>query len=534
MTTDRPEKIEELFHQARACDPAQRAAFLDEACGEDASLRKEVERLLDSHHKSTHFMEKPAWEMFSHLDGKEEDSAESLEVDPDLPYERLGEYLLIRRIGEGGMGVVYLAVQESLGRKAALKVIQPERMGSSEAEARFWREVEAVTGLRHNNLVTVYGSGEDQGIRYFAMEYVPGQRLDEIIFEAAAQGKKIPIEEALGWMLDIAQALDSAHQAGIIHRDVKPSNIRIKPDGQPMLLDFGLARHADLASLTLTGEFRGTPHYASPEQVKARRGGIDARTDIYSLGVTLYEAVTGSVPFKGETTEQVFHQILGKEPPAPRSIDASIPRDAETVILKAMEKEPERRYPTMAQFADDLGRLMRGEMILAKPSGFATRFVKRVRRNPALSTAVSVALAAMIILAITLPFYFAQKAGSRYLLDSQRLGKLLNQAERLWPAHPDKIARMEAWVEEAESLAGRLDAHRQDLIELRKSALPREGDGSAEPVWIFEDRALQDRHATLQELVAGLERFIDKDTGLLLHIDKLLSFSRTLHEESIA
>jgi eukaryotic-like serine/threonine-protein kinase len=403
MPSERIERIRELFHAALELPSDERAAFLATACAGDGALEAKVTALLASNEEAEDFLEAPVWAQLQRPAGGPADAPEN-EPEAGLPFERLGEFRLIRPLGEGGMGVVYLAVQESLDRNVALKVIRPEQMGSFEMTKRFWREVEAVSSLRHPNIVTVFGSGEEEGVCYFAMELLPGKGLNDLLREAAG-GEKIPTPKILEWIGDIARALESAHEAGIIHRDVKPSNIRITPDGRAMLTDFGVALHADFSTLTLTGQFRGTPHYASPEQVRARKPGIDARTDIYSLGVTLYQAVAGRVPFEGETTEQVFHQILEGDLLSPRRLNPSLSRDLETVILAAMEKDPGRRYQSMADFAGDLERLQSGEMILAKPAGFATRLWKRARRRPALTAALCVGMISTVVFLAYLFFW---------------------------------------------------------------------------------------------------------------------------------
>ncbi len=393
MQDDRPKDAEDLFFEALEFAAEERAAFLDDACGDDVALRAEVWALLDADHGAESFLARPAWDLTPVPSGDEGTPA-----DPGLPVERLGEFRLVRLLGAGGMGVVYEAVQESLGRRVALKVLRPEQVGSPEAQSRFWREVEAVAELRHPGVVTVLGGGEDKGICWFAMELVEGRGLDEVLREEAGPEGRLDTERILRWILEVAGGLEHAHAAGIIHRDVKPSNIHITSEDRAMLMDFGIARHEARASLTLTGEFRGTPHYASPEQVRARKAGTDARTDVYSLGVTLYEAVTGRVPFEGDNTTQVFRMILEAHPPAPRGLRPSLSRDLDTVITKAMEKEAKHRYQSMEAFADDLRRLLEGEPVAARPPGWARRSVRWVRRN----RAVSVGALAMLLLVVGL------------------------------------------------------------------------------------------------------------------------------------
>jgi len=396
MPFDREERIEELFHDCLERKASERAAFLERACGHDTELRRDVEELLASHGRAFDFPEKPAWSAFVKPAPPHAAPSERPEPEPGIPFEKLGEYRLIRRLGEGGMGVVYLAIQESLQRRVALKVIRSDRLASREVEERFRREADAISKLRHANIVTVFGSGEEKGALFFAMELVEGIGLDEMLHRSLASAEKPTILQVVDWMRDIARALHCAHEAGIIHRDVKPSNIRLTPEGRAMLLDFGVAQHADLSSLTLTGQFRGTPHYASPEQIKARRREIDSRTDVYSLGATFYQAVTGRVPFEGETTEQVFRKILDDDPLPPHRLNPSIAQDLETVIITAMDKNPDRRYQSCAELADDLDRFRCGEMIRAKPAGLVTKAWKRVRRHPVWSTAAGVSLCSAV------------------------------------------------------------------------------------------------------------------------------------------
>ncbi|HET6203394.1 MAG TPA: protein kinase [Planctomycetota bacterium] len=319
-----------------------------------------------------------------------------LASDGVLPFERLGDFRLLRRLGQGGMGIVFLAEQESLRRLVALKVIQPAQQGSREAQERFRREARAIARLRHPNIVTVFATGEDQGVLFLAMELAPGQGLDEVLADSRTRNVRPEVPAVLRWIADVARALDAAHQSGLIHRDVNPSNIRISTEGRALLVDFGLARVTDTGSLTHTEGFFGTPRYASPEQVAAKGGDLDPRTDVYSLGVTLYECVTGSVPFAGKTTHQLFHQVLTKDPRSPRSLNPSVSRDLETVILRALEKDRDQRYPTAGALADDLEALLEVRPIRARPTGPVARGAKWIRRNPGLAIAACTTLGAAL------------------------------------------------------------------------------------------------------------------------------------------
>ena len=221
------------------------------------------------------------------------------------------------------MGVVYLAEQESLGRMVALKVLRDDQLGAV-AEARFRREVTNAAALQHEHAVTVYATGADRGVTWLAMEYLGGAGLDEEIERSRRDGTALSIREVTTWGAQVAAALAAAHEAGLVHRDVKPSNIRIRGDGKAVLLDFGLARRIDGDSLTMTGSFTGSPFYVSPEQIQHDREQVGPATDLYSLGVTLYEALTGAVPFAAEDPARLFHQILTDLPESPRRARADI------------------------------------------------------------------------------------------------------------------------------------------------------------------------------------------------------------------
>jgi len=288
------------------------------------------------------------------------------------------------------MGNVYLAEQQGLGRIVALKVIRPELRGSREATARFEREAQAIARLRHPNLVTVYGAGVEQGVHFLAMELVPGRGLDDLLARDPP-----PWRRAVGWAAQLARALAYAHAQGIVHRDVKPANIRITPDDRPLLLDFGVAYDMGADRTALTRTFAGSPAYAAPEQIDPRGGTVDGRTDVYALGVTLYQCLTGDVPFAADTVERVFARTLADDPPPPRQSHRGLPRDLDVVVLKAMEKEPARRYAGAAELADDLEAVLQHRPIRARPPGPAARLYKWTRRHPAWASACALLLAGL-------------------------------------------------------------------------------------------------------------------------------------------
>jgi len=321
----------------------------------------------------------------------------------------LGDFRVLAEIGRGGMGVVYEAEQLSLNRLVALKVLSPHLGFSEEAVLKFRREAEAGGRQSHRGIVSVFAVGEHEGVHYIAQELVPGGRTLADGLREHHDGKELPLgyfRQIAKLLIEAADALSHAHSAGVVHRDVKPSNILIDPDGTPKVTDFGLAKIENALSLSRTGDLTGTPYYMSPEQAMSRRSIIDHRTDVYSLGVTLYEALTLEVPFEGESSQEVLKKILDLEPRDPRKSSARVPRDLAVIALKAMEKEPGRRYATMAEFGDDLRRYVAGEPILARPNSALTKLVKRVKRNPA----KSVAALALVALVIALPVLFLFKS----------------------------------------------------------------------------------------------------------------------------
>jgi WD40 repeat protein len=300
-----------------------------------------------------------------------------------------GDYELLEKVAEGGMGVVYRARQLSLNRIVAVKMIQPARVGSPEMVLRFRAEAEAAASLHHPNIVPIHETGECEGQHYFSMDYIEGQNLAEAVREGP-----LPSARAAQLLEKIAAAVHYAHQHKILHRDLKPSNVILDEAGEPHVTDFGLAKRltSDLgprtSDLTLTGQVFGSPRFMPPEQASGRRGGVGVHSDVYGLGAILYYLLTARPPFVGETMETTLAQVLEQEPVSPRLLNASVPRDLETICLKCLEKEPSRRYASAQAVADELGRFLRSEPILARPVGLAGKAGRWCRRKPALATAM--------------------------------------------------------------------------------------------------------------------------------------------------
>jgi serine/threonine protein kinase len=345
----------------------------------------------------------------------------------------LGDYRILREIGRGGMGVVYEAEQISLNRRVALKVLPFAAAMDPKQLQRFKNEAQAAAQLHHQHIVPVYGVGRERGVHYYAMQYIEGQTLAALIRELRQREEKedrrLRIEHrgssiedrepqddtlprhSLSSILDppssffstvarlgvqAAEALEHAHGFGVIHRDIKPANLLVDVRGNLWITDFGLARFHSEAGLTLSGDLLGTLRYMSPEQALARHGLVDHHTDIYSLGATLYELLTLQPACPGEDRQEVLRQIEREEPPPPRRLNPAIPADLETIVLKALAKEPDGRYATAQELADDLRRFLEDKPILAKRPTPWQRARKWVWRHQGL--VVTAGVAAVIIL----------------------------------------------------------------------------------------------------------------------------------------
>ena len=355
MTSARLETIEDIFYVALDCRPDQLKVLLDDRCAGDQSLRATIEALLTSHRESGNSIETAIAAVAADVVEREQS---------DLLIGRtIGHYKILKRIGGGGMGEVYLATDINVGRTAALKVLPACLGGNVERLRRFEREARAVGGLNHPNIMTVYEVGVDDSDRYIASELIEGETLHERL----ARGR-MELNEAIEIAIQVASALAAAHSAGVVHRDIKPQNIMLRPDGYVKVLDFGIAKLAEreaspkgLADEALklvetnVGSILGSVVYMSPEQ--ARGASVDKRTDIWSLGVVIYEMINGCAPFTGDASREVMSSIIENEPPSPARYLKNVPPGLQQIVAKALQKSAEERFQSANEVLEALKHL---------------------------------------------------------------------------------------------------------------------------------------------------------------------------------
>ncbi|MFO0942474.1 MAG: serine/threonine-protein kinase [Pirellulales bacterium] len=306
--------------------------------------------------------------------------------------ESIGPYVLIRRLGQGGMGVVYLAQNSRLNRPVAIKLLNEGNFANSELQQRFEFEARVAANLQHENIVRVFDFGNSQRGPFIAFEFIQGQTLADLI-----RGNPLPPTEAAKMLAQLARAVYYAHQHQVVHRDLKPANVLLDSDKQPKITDFGLARSTEHdTGMTRTGEVMGTPAYMSPEQATGAGNLIGPATDIYSIGAILFEALTGTPPFRGPDPVAVVVAVVSTDPPSLRQLDRTIPRDLETICLKCLEKLPSKRYSTALALAEDLDRYLHGLPILAKPASIFEKSWKLARRYPSAAALIVTAMLGMI------------------------------------------------------------------------------------------------------------------------------------------
>jgi len=354
------QKVREIFDSALRHKPDERRRFVNEVCGDDKTLLAEVESLLSSHDSAESFMETPAVAEVAHM----------IEIETKIleAGKRFGHYDIIKQIGVGGMGEVYLAKDTRLERKTAIKILRVNVAQDEERMQRFVREAKSASALNHQNIITIYEIGETENTHFIATEYIEGHTLRERL-----KGPSINLKSALEIAIQLANALDAAHRTGIVHRDIKPENVMIRPDGLVKILDFGIAKLSEppavagglsvndseaataIKAYTSPGIIIGTAAYMSPEQ--ARGLAVDARTDVWSLGVVLYEMAAGRQPFEGQTISDVISSILQKEPPALTLFSDEADARLDEIVTKALTKDKEERYQSAKDLFIDLKRL---------------------------------------------------------------------------------------------------------------------------------------------------------------------------------
>jgi len=409
MKAERWQQVNDLFQSAVERAPEERAAFLDEGCHGDEGLLREVESLLASYERAENFIESPAFEVAPELLTNDRPGA--------LVGELIGHYRIESLIGVGGMGEVYLARDERLGRKVALKLL-PERLTVDETQlSRFKTEARSASALNHPNILTVYEIGAEGNRQFIATEFIEGMTL-----RASLACGRMNLHAALEIAVQVASALAAAHETGVVHRDIKPENIMLRPDGYAKVLDFGIAKlteqrpasdHYEVGTTavlqTQPGLVLGTGHYMSPEQARGQT--VDARSDIWSLGVVLYEMVGGIRPFLGETPSDCVASILKTEPPPLSGVLSDVPLKLESMLQKALRKNSDERYQTIKEMLADL-RNLKGELeaegsspqTKARAESIVSK-IKRHKRGVLLTLAAILAAAAFAY-----SFYFVAPA----------------------------------------------------------------------------------------------------------------------------
>ncbi len=336
-----------------------------------------------------------------------------------------GDYFLIRKIASGGMGVIYLARQESLRRTVALKTILAGDLASHDEIQRFRQEAEAAAQLDHSGIVPIFEVGEHQGQHYFSMGYVEGGSLSDRIKDGP-----LPPRHAAELVRQVAEAVAYAHERGIIHRDLKPSNILLDREGHAKVTDFGLAKQVHgLTHLTLTGQVLGTPSFMAPEQAAGKTDEVGPAADVYSLGALLYCLVTGRPPFQAATPVETLRQVLEREPAAPRQLNGAVSRDLETICLKCLQKEPGKRYESALALANDLRRLLAGEPIRARPIGGLERLSRWCRRNKLVAALSCGILAALLVGMVTTSYFAIQWRREAHVSEASAVQARENEAQ---------------------------------------------------------------------------------------------------------
>jgi formylglycine-generating enzyme required for sulfatase activity/tRNA A-37 threonylcarbamoyl transferase component Bud32 len=459
------------------------------------------------------------------------------QAEGDVP-GKIGRFTIRRFLGEGVFGRVYEAYDLSLRRVVALKVAKAEQLATAGRVRRFQREARAAAGLAHPNIVGVFDAGQDGAHHYIAMSFIAGRSL-EAVLETQGSGRALPVKQAVQIVRKLAEALAYAHRNHVIHRDVKPANVLIDEQGEPLLADFGLAARADEEDRETRGKALGTPAFTAPEQW---RGEAEAASDQYSLGCLLYELLTGQTPFSGSNDGHYMFLHLNDPPPSPRTVNAAVPRDLETICLKCLEKEPGKRYPDCQALADDLRRWQEGEPVTARRPGMAERLLRWSRRNPALASLLGVTLLALVTVTVLSANLAVARNNALREADKAKKARdfLVNIFEKAKTDEKGGNVTVRQLLDEAET---RIPDEFEDQAELRDELLKAIGDvkrGIAQrtpQAMILEVRGtvqLQSADGKKKEAVAQALLNLDDRLSLSSDAQVQVVFLSDFHKERLA